>query len=116
MGLLDTGEQVIQVKKTKPKRNDGKQEKVGTETDEKVKGRRAKGGTNQQRKQEKKKWEWRRDSVRQNEICGHLGDDRYCSRVGVDPFIALPTKADNGTKTQGTKRGLYGPICVYVFV
>lgn len=42
------------------------------------------------------------------------GDDRYCSHVGVDPLIALPTKADNRTKTQGTQRGLYGPICVYV--
>lgn len=54
--------------------------------------------------------------MRQNEICGHLGDDRQCSLVGVDPFIAVPSKADNGTKTQGTERGLYDPICVYVFV
>lgn len=54
--------------------------------------------------------------MRQREICGHSGDDGYCSHVGVDPFIALPTKADNGSKTQGTQRGLYGPICVCVCV
>lgn len=57
-----------------------------------------------------------REKKRQREIRGHSGDDRYCSHVGVDPFIALPTKADNGAKTQGTERGLYGPICVSVYM
>lgn len=57
-----------------------------------------------------------RAKKRLGEICGHSGDDRYCSHVDVDPFIALPTKADNEAKTQGTERGLYGPICVCVCV
>lgn len=51
------------------------------------------------------------ETVRQRDICGCSGDDRY---VGGDPFIAMPTKADNRTKTQGTERGLHGPVCVYV--
>lgn len=54
--------------------------------------------------------------MRQREICGHSGDDRYCSHVGVDPFITLPTKADTGANTQGIERGLCGPICVCVCV
>lgn len=41
------------------------------------------------------------------------GDERYCSHVGVDLSIVLPTKADNRTKTQGTGRNFFRPhLCM----
>lgn len=50
--------------------------------------------------------------MRRTEICGHPADDRYCSHVGGDPFIALPTKADNGAKTPGGLSAVYMTLCV----
>lgn len=72
------------------------------------------GQTNKQNRSEN--IGWRGGWVRQREICGHSGDDRCCSDVGVDPFITLPTKADTGANTQGTERGLCDPICVCLCV
>lgn len=105
------------MERTREERYDaGKREKEWKEIYRKMKGGRPKSGTNQQRKQERKQREGRRDWVRQREISGRSSDDIYRSHVGADPFIALPTKADNGTKTQWTERGLYGPICVCVYM
>lgn len=47
--------------------------------------------------------------MRQRETCGHPGDDRYFSHVGVDPFIVLPNKADNRTKTPWDREGFMWP-------
>lgn len=54
------------------------------------------------------------ETVRRRDICGCSGDDRY---VGGDPFIAMPTKADNRTKTQGTETVCMALcVCVCVFM
>lgn len=52
--------------------------------------------------------------MRWREISEHSGDDRYCSHVGADLFIVVPTKADNGANTQETQGGLCGLICAFV--